>query len=291
MIECDKKSDVTICDVTKGDVTSNAPKPYTTPMISIAGAGKTFHSGRGTTVALTPVDLTIVDGEFVSLIGPSGCGKSTLLNMMAGIIPVSGGSISHDGRSVAGPNTATGYMTQQDSLLPWRTAAQNIALPLTIRGVAQSEINLRVEEMLALVGLKNFGAHYPAELSGGMRKRVALAQCLAYKPGTLLLDEPFGALDAQLKLLMQAELMRIWETDRKTIVFVTHDLAEAITLSDRVVVFSSRPGRIKEVRAIHLPRPRDPLKIQFDPEYRELHQSLWDALAPEIELARDEALA
>ena len=260
-------------------------------MINITGAGKTFYSRRGATVALTPVDLAIAEGEFVSLIGPSGCGKSTLLNMIAGIIPVSGGGIVHDGDPVSGPNTATGYMTQQDSLLPWRTAAQNIALPLIIRGVAQSAIDLRVEEMLALVGLKNFGAHYPAELSGGMRKRVALAQCLAYNPGTLLLDEPFGALDAQLKLLMQAELLRIWEADRKTIVFVTHDLAEAITLSDRVVVFSSRPGRIKDVRTIELPRPRDPLKIQFDPQYRELHQSLWDALAPEIELARDEAMA
>ena len=260
-------------------------------MIEIVGAGKTFHSGRGATVALTPVNLTVADGEFVSLIGPSGCGKSTLLNMIAGIIPASGGSIMHDGRVVDGPNTATGYMTQQDSLLPWRSAAQNIALPLVIRGMPQAEIDARVEQMLALVGLKNFAGHYPSELSGGMRKRVALAQCLAYKPGTLLLDEPFGALDAQLKLLMQAELMRIWEADRKTIVFVTHDLAEAITLSDRVAVFSSRPGRIKEVRTIALPRPRDPLKIQFDGEYRELHQSLWDALAPEIELAREEALA
>ena len=260
-------------------------------MIEIRGIGKTFHSGTRNTTALAPVDLGIEDGEFVSFIGPSGCGKSTLLNLVAGIVAPSCGSILHDGRSVTGPNTATGYMTQQDSLLPWRTAAANIALPLLLRGTPKAAIAARVEAMLALVGLKNFGGHFPGELSGGMKKRVALAQCLAYKPGTLLLDEPFGALDAQLKLLMQAELMRLWEADRKTIVFVTHDLAEAITLSDRVVVFSSRPGRIKEVRTIELPRPRDPLKIQFNPQYRELHQSLWDALAPEIELARDEAMA
>ena len=260
-------------------------------MIKLSAVGKTFRSGNRETIALSPVDLEIADGEFVSLIGPSGCGKSTLLNMIAGIIPLSSGSIEHDGRRIHGPNTAAGYMTQQESLLPWRSAADNIALPLVIRGVAPAQIQERVATMLALVGLKNFGAHYPAELSGGMRKRVALAQCLAYNPGTLLLDEPFGALDAQLKLLMQAELMRIWESDRKTIVFVTHDLTEAITLSDRVVVLSSRPGRIKEIRKIDLPRPRDPLQIQFDAGFRELHQSLWDALAPEIQQAREEAFA
>ena len=274
-------------------------------MLNIRAAGKTFHArgGRGaaapaagsSTVALSPVDLTIAEGEFVSLIGPSGCGKSTLLNMIAGIVPLSSGVIEHQGHPVTGANTRAAYMTQQDSLLPWRTAAENIALPLVIRGAPRDQVAARVTEMLALVGLKHFGGHYPAELSGGMRKRVALAQCLAYRPGTLLLDEPFGALDAQLKLLMQAELMRIWETDRKTIVFVTHDLTEAITLSDRVVVLSSRPGRVKEIRSIDLPRPRDPLSIQFDPDFRQLHQSLWDALAPEITLeterAREEALA
>ena len=276
-----------------------APAPYTIPMLNIRAAGKTFHPrGRAaghtaarSTVALSPVDLTIADGEFVSLIGPSGCGKSTLLSMIAGIVPVSSGVIEHDGHAVTGANTRAGYMTQQDSLLPWRTAAENIALPLVIRGVPRDQMDARVAEMLALAGLKNFGGHYPSELSGGMRKRVALAQCLAYQPGTLLLDEPFGALDAQLKLLMQAELMRIWEADKKTIVFVTHDLTEAITLSDRVVVLSSRPGRIKEIRTVDLPRPRDPLTIQFDPKFRALHQSLWDALAPEISLAREEALA
>ena len=199
-----------------------APAPYTIPMLNIRAAGKTFqsrgraagHTAARSTAALRPVDLTIADGEFVSLIGPSGCGKSTLLNMIAGIVPVSCGVIEHDGHAVTGANTRAGYMTQQDSLLPWRTAAENIALPLVIRGVPRDQMDARVAEMLALAGLKNFGSHYPSELSGGMRKRVALAQCLAYQPGTLLLDEPFGALDAQLKLLMQAELMRIWEADK-----------------------------------------------------------------------------
>ncbi len=260
-------------------------------MIKIEGIGKTFQSGARATTALAPVDLRIEDGEFVSFIGPSGCGKSTLLNMIAGIVAPSCGAIVHDGRTVAGPNTATGYMTQQDSLLPWRTAAANIALPLILRGTPKARVDARVAEMLALVGLTNFGGHFPGELSGGMKKRVALAQILSYDPATLLMDEPFGALDAQLKLLMQGELMRIWEGARKTIVFVTHDLAEAITLSDRVVVFSSRPGRVKAIHTITLPRPRDPLKIQFAPAYRDVHQTLWDLLAPEIEISRAEAFA
>ncbi|MBL8381514.1 MAG: ABC transporter ATP-binding protein [Burkholderiales bacterium] len=260
-------------------------------MIEIKGAAKTFRTGARVTAALEPIDLAIADGEFVSFIGPSGCGKSTLLNMIAGIIAPSSGAIVHDGRTVAGANTATGYMTQQDSLLPWRTAAANIALPLALRRTPPAAIDARVAQMLALVGLANFGGHFPAELSGGMKKRVALAQILAYDPPTLLMDEPFGALDAQLKLIMQGELMRIWENAGKTIVFVTHDLAEAITLSDRVAVFSSRPGRIKAVETIDLPRPRDPLRIQFEPAYRAVHQRLWDLLAPEIEASRAEAFA
>ena len=260
-------------------------------MIEIKAAGKTFRSGERNTIALGQVDLAIDDGEFVSFIGPSGCGKSTLLNMIAGIIAPSMGSILHDGREVIGPNTATGYMTQQESLLPWRTAAANICLPLVLRRRPRAEIDARVAAMLALVGLKGFGGHFPAQLSGGMKKRIALAQILSYDPATLLMDEPFGALDAQLKLLMQAELMRIWEGARKTIVFVTHDLAEAITMSDRVVVFSSRPGRIKAIEKVELPRPRDPLKIQFEPAYRDIYQTLWDLLAPEIEASRAEAFA
>ena len=213
-------------------------------MISMAGVTKTFMSGGKPLTALSPVDLTIDDGEFVAFIGPSGCGKTTLLNMIAPIVPASGGTITHDGARVAAPNTCAGYMTQQESLLPWRSAADNIALPLLIRGKPATQVRERVAAMMKLVGLTGFADHFPAQLSGGMRKRVALAQILAYDPGTLLLDEPFGALDAQLKLLMQAELMRIWGGAKKTIAFVTHDLTEALTLADRVVVFSSRPGRI-----------------------------------------------
>ena len=251
-------------------------------MIEVLGITKAF-SARGHEVeALTRVDLTVPDGAFVALVGPSGCGKSTLLNMIAGTIAPSAGSIRHDGKTIVDVNTAVGYMTQQESLLPWRTAAENIALPLLLRGRSKEAIAARVDAMLAMVGLKGFAQHFPAELSGGMRKRVALAQVLAYDPSTLLMDEPFGALDAQLKLVMQAELSRIWEATRKSIVFVTHDLGEAIALADRVIVFSGRPGRIKRIRDIDLPRPRDALRIQLDPAFRALYLELWDELAPEI---------
>lgn len=268
-------------------------------MIEIGAVTKSFVARGREVVALSPIDLIIEDGAFVALVGPSGCGKSTLLNMIAGIVSPSSGTVKHEGRTITDINTAVGYMTQQDSLLPWRTTEQNIALPLMLRGASSADITRRVDEMLALVGLEQFRHHFPSELSGGMRKRVALAQVLAYDPGTLLMDEPFGALDAQLKLVMQAELLQVWERSgtaplaststqgraRKTIVFVTHDLAEAITLADRVIVFSGRPGRIKAVREITMARPRDPLRIQFDDAFRTLHTELWDLLAPEVAAA------
>ncbi|MGE0803313.1 MAG: ABC transporter ATP-binding protein [Lautropia sp.] len=251
-------------------------------MFEIRAVSKAFPFKGALTPALDPVDLDVPDGSFVTLIGPSGCGKSTLLNMMAGILPPSAGTIVQDGRPVAGINTRVGYMTQQDSLLPWRTAADNVALPLVIRGERPAAITARVDAMLARVGLAEFRDHFPAQLSGGMRKRAALAQVLAHDPDTILMDEPFGALDAQLKLVMQAQLLALWESTRKTIVFVTHDLAEAILLSDVVVVFSGRPGRIKALRRIDLPRPRDAFQGQFSPAFRSIYVELWEHLAPEI---------
>jgi NitT/TauT family transport system ATP-binding protein len=251
-------------------------------MIAVRQVAKTFVARGREVPALLPTSLEIPAGAFVSFVGPSGCGKSTLLNMIAGIIAPSAGSIDHAGRTVDGVNTHVGYMTQADSLLPWRTTEQNVAFPLVLRGTDKNEMQARVSKMLDMVGLSNFRQQFPSELSGGMRKRVALAQVLAYDPETLLMDEPFGALDAQLKLVMQAELARIWEETRKTIVFVTHDLAEAIALSDQVVIFSGRPGRIKAIKQIDLPRPRDVFKLQFDPVFRDYYNELWDALAPEI---------
>ena len=250
--------------------------------IEIRAVSKSFAFKGSVIHALSPVDLSIADGAFVSLIGPSGCGKSTLLNMIAGITEPSSGSILHEGREIRGINTKVGYMTQQDSLLPWRTAAENVGLPLVIRGDAAAAVRSRVQDMLTRVGLAEFGEHYPSQLSGGMRKRAALAQVLAHDPRTILMDEPFGALDAQLKLVLQAQLLALWESARKTIVFVTHDLAEAILLSDVVVVFSGRPGRIKAIRTIPMARPRDAFNAQFTPAFKEIYVELWNLLAPEI---------
>jgi len=250
--------------------------------ITVRGARKSYVARGREVVALDGVDLDIAKGEFVAFVGPSGCGKSTLMNMIAGILPLSGGEIVHNGKRVDGINRAVGYMTQQDAVLPWRTVAENVALPLRFHGVSGAARTARVAAMLEQVGLTGFEGAYPSELSGGMRKRVALAQLLAYEPDTLLMDEPFGALDAQLKLLMQEQLLRIWHERRQTVVFVTHDLAEAVTLAHRVIVFSGRPGRIKAIEHIDLPENRDVFRVRFLPEFEAAYTRLWDALAPEI---------
>ncbi|RAH98398.1 ABC transporter ATP-binding protein [Acuticoccus sediminis] len=251
--------------------------------IDIRGAEKRYVGRKGETIALDAVDLAIEEGEFVAFVGPSGCGKSTLLNMISGIIDISLGTITQDGEAVRGINRRVGYMTQADSVLPWRTVADNVALPLEYRGVPRAERARRVSAMLEMVNLTGFAHAFPKELSGGMRKRVALAQMLVYEPKTLLMDEPFGALDAQLKLVMQAELLKIWQEQHKTIVFVTHDLHEAIALASRVVVFSGRPGRIKHIENVPIPYPRDVFKARFLPEFEQAYDRLWRELAPEIE--------
>jgi NitT/TauT family transport system ATP-binding protein len=254
------------------------------PKISLLGVGKRFVTRDRVVEALQPIDLAIRHHEFVALVGPSGCGKSTILNMIAGLLPPSTGVVSYDGAPISGVNRAVGYMTQKDTLLPWRTAADNvrIALELKCRAMKRAAANARVAQMLELVGLTGFERHYPAELSGGMRKRVALARTLIYEPETLLMDEPFGALDAQLKLLMLDQLQELTRQRRMTVVFVTHDLGEAITLADRVVVFSARPGRIRAVRELDLPRPRDVFRIRFTEAFAHLHEQLWDELKDEV---------
>jgi NitT/TauT family transport system ATP-binding protein len=222
--------------------------------------------------------------EFVALVGPSGCGKSTILNLVAGLMRPSEGQVFYDGAPLAGLNRLVGYMTQKDTLLPWRNAAHNIriALELKCRSTTRQEAAERVAQMIELVGLKGFENHYPSELSGGMRKRVALARTLIYEPETLLMDEPFGALDAQLKLVMLDQLQQLTQLRRMTVIFVTHDLGEAIMLADRVVVFSGRPGRIRAIRDIHLTRPRDIFKVRFTEQFARLHEALWDELKDEV---------
>jgi NitT/TauT family transport system ATP-binding protein len=207
--------------------------------------------------------------------------------MIAGIIEPTAGKILHEGQVVQGVNQRVGYMTQTDSVLPWRTVYENIELPLTFRPFPAAQRRERVEAMMKAVDLTGFADSFPNELSGGMRKRVALAQVLVYEPGTLLMDEPFGALDAQLKLMMQRRLLDIWQETGKTVIFVTHDLSEAVTLAQRVVVFSGRPGHIKAIEQINIPFPRDPFKVRFEPEFQASYERLWSILAPEIAKGED----
>jgi len=251
-------------------------------LVALEGVGKQFFRQGQPLVACRDVNLEVKRGEFVALVGPSGCGKSTLLNMVAGLMRPSTGRVWYDGRLVGDVNRQVGYMTQRDNLLPWRTVERNIGIALEIAGVAGEERKRRVERFVNLVGLSGFESHYPAELSGGMRKRVALARTLIYDPQTLLMDEPFGALDAQLKLILHGELLRIWEQSHKTILFVTHDLTEALTLADRIVVLSSRPGTIKMAQLVDLPRPRDVFKVRFTERFGQLHEVLWSALEDDI---------
>jgi len=252
--------------------------------IRLAGVGKRFATRGREVEALRPIDLVVRAQEFVALVGPSGCGKSTILNLVAGLLQPSSGQVFYDGVPVAAVNRKVGYMTQEDTLLPWRSAADNIrvALELKCRAVPRREAAERVAQMTELVGLTGFERHYPAELSGGMRKRVALARTLIYEPETLLMDEPFGALDAQLKLLLLDQLQVLTRARRMTVVFVTHDLGEAITAADRVVVISARPGRVRAVRQIDLVRPRDVFTVRFGAEFARLHQALWDELKDEV---------
>jgi NitT/TauT family transport system ATP-binding protein len=250
------------------------------PLVSLVAATKSFVARGEERLALRPVDLEVARREIVVLLGPSGCGKSTVLNLVAGLIAPSSGTVRYDGAAIDGPNRRVGYMTQTDTLLPWRTVADNVRLPLELacRATPPAERDAQVAEMLALVGLGDFGKHYPAELSGGMRKRAALARMLIYRPETLLLDEPFGALDAQLKIVMQRELLRLAERLGTTVLFVTHDLTEALAIGDRIVVFGGRPGGIRSIHRSPFPRPRDPLTLRFDPVFAGLHERLWAEL-------------
>ena len=220
------------------------------------------------------------EGEFITIIGPSGCGKSTFLHIMGGFIPADAGTIRVYGNAVNGPGPDRGMMFQEFALFPWKTVAGNIAWGLEAQKFPQAEIDSRVQKYLEIMGLAEFRNHYPAEISGGMKQRAALARVLAFDPKVLLMDEPFGALDAQTRETMQEEVTRIWERTRKTIVFVTHDIEEAVYLGDRVVVLSARPGRIREEVRIELPRPRG-LEIKKSAQCHEYRNFIWDLIRQE----------
>jgi len=258
------------------------------PLIEFSGVAKHFFVGGELRPAVEGVDLQVRPGELVTLVGPSGCGKSTLLNMAAGMFEPTRGTVRYGGKDVSGLNYSVGYMTQQDHLLPWRSVLDNIALPLELRGEPRERRIARAQDLIALVGLEGFERHFPTQISGGMKKRCALARLLAYDPETLLMDEPFGALDAQLRLGLQAELLRVVRRLGKTVLFVTHDLDEAISMGDRCAVFQGRPGRIAEIIDIDLPAERDLLTLRFEARYVELTQQLWTRMAPD--LAREAGL-
>lgn len=242
---------------------------------------KSFVRGDEELIVLHDINLSIEEGEFVSFVGASGCGKTTLLRVLHGLIPPTKGETTVGGETVTGPSSDRGFVLQQDSLLPWRTVLRNVTFGLEVRGMSTKESAARAMELLKLVGLSGFENHYPLEISGGMRQRVNLARALAVDPDVLLMDEPFASLDAQTREVMQHELLRIWEQSRKTVLFVTHQIDEAVYLSDRVIVLSARPGRIKRDIPIDLPRPRD-LEIKRSPEFLERVDTIWGLIEDEV---------
>lgn len=249
-----------------------------THKIEISGVSKWFRRSGEEIAAMRETNLSIEEGRFVSIIGPSGCGKSTLFNIIAGLMPPSTGRVLADGKDIVGKTGYVGYMLQKDMLLPWRTILDNIILGMEVRGVPYKEAVERALPLMEKYGLKGFDKHYPRELSGGMKQRAALLRTLLYDRDIILLDEPFGALDAQTRLTMQNWLLQIWEDFGKTVLFVTHDIDEAIYLSDDIYVFSSRPGRIKSKITVTMERPRK-TEDMTSPAFMELKHHLMDLLS------------
>ena len=238
--------------------------------------------------ALRDVNLRVRPGEFLCLIGPSGCGKSTVLNMFAGLTAPTDGLVLHDGRPVSGVNTRVGYVTQDDNLLPWRTTLANVEIALELKSVGREARRERARQYLARVGLQGFEDHYPHELSGGMRKRVSIVRTLVDESvNVILMDEPLGPLDAQTRLLLQDELLQLWQGSGRTVIFVTHDLVEAIALSDRIAIFSRAPGQIKELREVGIDRPRDVFHIHEAPGFAAIYDAIWNDLRDEIRRGRE----
>jgi NitT/TauT family transport system ATP-binding protein len=251
--------------------------------VSFRNVTKSFVSRTDNVVcALQDVSFDVAPGEFVAIVGPSGCGKSTTLNILAGLTAPNRGSATIRGRSVADARLEIGYVFQQDTVLPWMRVRENVEIGLGIRNIGRAARRERADALLQQIGLTGFEEAYPHELSGGMRKRVALASTMAYHPSILLMDEPFGALDAQTRVLMQDELLRVWEAQRSTVLFVTHDLPEAISLADRVIVMTARPARIKTQYIVDLPRPRTAADARFHPNFDALHMRIWTDLRPEL---------
>jgi NitT/TauT family transport system ATP-binding protein len=262
-------------------VQSNTRRDY---RIELSGVTKRFATPGGDTfTALRNVTMTVEPGEFCAVVGPSGCGKSTTLTLVAGLDRVSEGTVTIGDKPVAGIGRGTSFMFQTDALLPWKTVVGNVALGPLFRGVPKREALTDARDWLRMVGLAGFENHHPHQLSGGMRKRVSLAAALINEPSILLMDEPFGALDVQTKAIMSNELLTLWDQSKPSVLFVTHDLEEAIALADKVVVMTAAPGTVKDVFRIDLPRPRGSVQeIRFGQRFTELHHEIWESLRDEV---------
>jgi ABC-type nitrate/sulfonate/bicarbonate transport system ATPase subunit len=255
--------------------------------VEVLGVSKLFRRNGKEIVAMDETNLFIEEGRFATVIGPSGCGKSTLFNIIAGLMPPTTGRVMSEGQNIVEKTGYVGYMLQKDMLLPWRTIVENIILGMEVRGIPKKEAVERALPLMEKYGLKGFENHYPKELSGGMRQRTALLRTLLYDRDIILLDEPFGALDAQTRLMMQNWLLQIWEDFRKTVLFVTHDIDEAIYLSDDIYVFTARPGRIKAKVTVPMGRPRTHQDMTT-PQFAELKHHLLDLLSDEVQIASDQ---
>jgi len=266
-----------------------APREDRGPVrISVRNLDKVY--GRNGVVAVENVSFDVRQGEFVALLGPSGCGKSTILNMVAGLIPRTGGEIAIDGQAVVegAVNRRVGYVFQRDTVFPWRTVEANIGYGLEIAGVPRDARRDKVRRAIEVAGLAGFDTKFPRMLSGGMRQRVALMRTLIMEPEILLMDEPFGALDTHTKLEMHRTLLEIWERERQTVLFVTHDLGEALTLASRIILLSARPGRLKDDFEVPFPRPRDAVSLRETAKFGRLYSHIWHSLGEEFRRTKAE---
>jgi NitT/TauT family transport system ATP-binding protein len=250
-------------------------------MLEISSATKYFATAQGLVTAVEGISFTVGQGEFVSVVGPSGCGKSTLLGMVSGLSKPDRGHVTLDGDVICDVDRRVGYTFQQSTLLPWRTVRQNVSLGLELRGMPRPEKEDRVARIIEQVGLSQFVDAYPHQLSGGMAKRAEIARVLAIDPEVLLMDEPFGALDAQTKIAMQDHLLHLLQILRKTVLFITHDLEEAVILSDRIITMSARPGRVKGDHRVPLERPRSARSARVDPRFADILKTIWDDIEPQ----------